>query len=232
MLLWNLGLLFESPFSFIAVLIMVGVSLIIALSFHEASHAFAARLLGDRTGERMGRLTLNPLSHLDPIGTIMLFLVGFGWGKPVPVNPYLMRVSPKVGMGIVSLAGPCANLLIAFVLSLPIRFGVLPWHPPTRFIPHMGESILGLTADLVGAIILYNILLASFNLLPIPPLDGFKILQSISPRPLSDLLFAVERAGPFVLLAVLVLFYITGILWFILRALMNFFALLFVGQGF
>ena len=232
MLLWNLRLLFESPFSFIAVLIMVGVSLLLAISFHEASHAFMARMLGDRTGERMGRLTLNPFAHLDPLGTIMLFLVGFGWGKPVPVNPYLLRIDPKMGMGIVAFAGPAANLFLAFLFSLPIRFGFLPWHPPTRFIPHLGEGALGLAADLLGCIILYNILLASFNLIPIPPLDGFKILQGISPRPLSNFLVAMERMGPFILLIFLVLSYITGLLWYILGALMNFFAFKFVGQGF
>jgi Zn-dependent protease len=143
-------------------------SLLIAIDVHEFAHAWMANELGDPTARYQGRLSLNPLVHLDPMGTIMmLFSVfygfGIGWGKPVPVNPLYLRKGPRVGMGLVAAAGPLSNLVLAAILAVPIRLGLLS----------------GLPRGLLGIVIIVNIGIALFNLLPIPPLDGASILQGI-----------------------------------------------------
>ena len=138
-------------------------ALLIAVTIHEFAHAFAAEKLGDPTPRLQGRLTLNPLSHLDPIGTLMLFIFHFGWGKPVEFDPFNLR-HPKRDTAVIALSGPVSNLILAILLSIVIRF--LP------------SSLLGL---FLIPIITLNISLAIFNLLPIPPLDGSKVLYGILP---------------------------------------------------
>jgi Zn-dependent protease len=144
-------------------------SLLIAIDVHEFAHAWMANELGDSTARYQGRLSLNPLVHLDPMGTIMMLFsifygFGIGWGKPVPVNPVYLRRGPRVGMGMVSAAGPLSNLVLAAVVAVPIRLGLpLPW------------SLVNLILILISV----NIGIALFNLLPIPPLDGASILQGI-----------------------------------------------------
>lgn len=155
-----LDLLFSNPFQF---LLMV-VSLIIALDIHEFSHAWMADKLGDPTPQINGRLTLDPRAHLDPLGTLALFLINFGWGKPVPIDPYNLR-SPKRDTALISLAGPASNLILAIILSLIIRLTNFPL----------------LTGFLIPLIIL-NVNLAVFNLIPFPPLDGAKILTGFLPH--------------------------------------------------
>ena len=152
MLIFNL---ISNPIQFIGFL----VALLIAITIHEFSHAWVAYLYGDATAKSQGRLTLNPLAHLDPLGTIFLFIAGFGWGKPVQVNPQNFA-NPKLDNLTVSLAGPISNLFLAIVLGLVYRFVNLP----TLF-----EQFFVLT-------IFFNLVLMIFNLLPIPPLDGSKIL--------------------------------------------------------
>ncbi len=150
-------------------LIIYAICLIIAITIHEFSHALTADRLGDPTPRSQGRLTLNPLKHLDPIGTIMIFLVHFGWGKPVPIDPYNLK-NPKKDEMLISLAGPASNLIFAALLSLIVRF-----------IP------LGLLATfLLSTAIQFNVLLAVFNLIPIPPLDGSKILLNLLPTSISE----------------------------------------------
>jgi len=158
-----LDLLFADPLSFIIYL----VSIVIAITIHEFSHAWVADKLGDPTPRLAGRLTLNPLAHLDPIGTLALLIARFGWGKPVPIDPYNLA-SPKKDEALISLAGPASNLILAVILSLILRFSPIP-----------------LPVYLFFIIIVLNISLALFNLLPIPPLDGSKILTGILPKDLA-----------------------------------------------
>ncbi|MGI6103294.1 MAG: site-2 protease family protein [Patescibacteria group bacterium] len=148
--------LFSNP---IAILLFV-VALMIALTVHEFAHAWVALLLGDPTAKYHGRVTLNPLAHLDPIGTLLLFVAGFGWGKPVPVNPqYFAR--PALDELLVALAGPASNFLLATILGLAYQL--------------LGDQpILGLVLILTMQI---NLFLMLFNLLPVPPLDGSKIIR-------------------------------------------------------
>lgn len=155
----------RSPLEIVAFLI----SLLIAIDVHEFAHAWMANELGDPTARIQGRLSLNPLVHLDPMGTMMmLFSVfygfGIGWGKPVPVNPVYLRKGPRVGMGLVAAAGPLSNLVLAAMVAVPIRLGLT-----------MSWSLLNLLLILISV----NIGIALFNLLPIPPLDGASILQGI-----------------------------------------------------
>lgn len=144
------------------------VALLLSIDVHEFAHAWAAYRLGDDTAQRMGRLTLNPLAHLDPVGTIMMLVsslagFGIGWGKPVPYNPRQLRVDPRTGGGLVSVAGPASNLLVASLVAVPLRLvarDVLP----------------DLVWDMLVSLAWINILLAVFNLLPVPPLDGHAVL--------------------------------------------------------
>jgi len=154
----------RSPLEIIAFL----TSLLIAIDVHEFAHAWMANELGDSTARYYGRLSLNPLVHLDPMGTVMmLFSVfygfGIGWGRPVPVDPRYLRKGPRVGMGLVAAAGPLSNLVLAAILAVPIRLGLPP----------------GLLRSLLLTVISVNIGIALFNLLPLPPLDGASILQGI-----------------------------------------------------
>jgi Zn-dependent protease len=144
-------------------------SLLIAIDVHEFAHAWMANELGDPTARYQGRLSLNPLVHLDPMGTMMILFsvfsrVGIGWGKPVPVNPLYLRRGPRVGMGLVAAAGPMSNLVLAAIVAVPIRLGLT-----------MSWSLLNLLLILISV----NISIALFNLLPIPPLDGASILRGI-----------------------------------------------------
>lgn len=160
------------------------VGLIIAISVHEFAHAATADRLGDPTPRSQGRLTLNPLAHLDPIGTLMLLVFHFGWGRPVIFDPYNLA-HPRRDAGLISLAGPVSNILTAVVLALLFRVGIIP---------------LLLTPFLYATIIL-NVTLAVFNLVPVYPLDGEKILAAILPRDLAYEYQAVmSRYGTFVLI--------------------------------
>lgn len=153
MLLFNL---IANPLQFIAFL----AAILAAISIHEFAHAWTANIYGDNTPKMMGRLTLNPFAHLDLWGTIFLLLAGFGWGKPVIINPRNFK-NPRIDNLTVSLAGPISNLLLAAVLGLIYRFIALP----------------PILAEIVMMIIFFNLVLMIFNLIPIPPLDGSKILS-------------------------------------------------------
>lgn len=173
--------------------------LIMSVVIHEVSHGYAAYLLGDKTAKYQGRLTLNPLKHLDMFGSIFLPLllviskVGFviGWAKPVPYNPYNLR-NQRWGEAMVAIAGPLSNILIALVFGLIIRFGA--YTLPTSFI------------QLSFILVLINVVLACFNLVPIPPLDGSKILFSVLPDSLGRFRYSLERYG-FVLVLIFVLLF-------------------------
>ncbi len=150
--------------------------LLLSLTFHEVSHGYIAYRLGDMTAKNEGRLTLNPLKHLDPVGTLVMFVAGIGWAKPVPVNPFYFR-DQKKGMMLTSVAGPLSNILLAFVSVFPLEVTII-----TNY-----ESILAGTGfsfylyQFLRMLFIININLAVFNLLPIPPLDGSKILSAVLP---------------------------------------------------
>jgi Zn-dependent protease len=165
-------------------------AIIIGLTFHEYAHGWVAKRLGDRTAEAHGRLTINPVAHLDPVGFILLLLAGFGWAKPVPVNPYNLRGDIKQGMLLVSLAGPATNFLLAVASAVLLGlFGSMQ-------IPYFNI--------IMQYMIVINVVLAIFNLIPIPPLDGSKILAGLLPGR-QDWLDQLEAYGP-ILLIVLVFF--------------------------
>ena len=232
MLLWNLGLLRDDPKAFFLLIVVVAFSLLIAITVHEFSHALMANRLGDPTAKRMGRLSLNPVKHLDPLGTLMLFLVGFGWGKPVPINPNYFRMNPRRGMAISALAGPLSNFALAALLGVLVRVGVVDWHSPWSwpFYPFASWDASWVAADIIGYVILLNLILGVFNLIPIPPLDGFNIAVGILPRRQAEAVARLQQYGPLLLLLLVFLGYFTGFLWdFLLRAV-DLFGRLFVGQ--
>jgi len=172
-------------------------ALLIGFAFHEFAHGYAAYLLGDNTARNQGRLTLNPLAHLDLMGTLLIIFAGFGWAKPVPVNPvnFTRKITMRKGMMLVSLAGPMTNLIIAVIAA--IVYGLMIG---TGFDnPYM--------LTIISAIIGINVNLAIFNLLPIPPLDGSKILAGILPRKYDNLIYTLENYG----MAILLLLFITGL---------------------
>lgn len=168
-------------------------SLFIALPIHEFAHAFAANAFGDDTPRAHGRLTLNPFAHLDIMGSLMMVMAGFGWAKPVPVNPYVLgRRSPAALMW-VSLAGPFSNFLLALLAALPLRFNLIPYTQSGEVLPSL--------YTLVTFFIWTNLALALFNLLPISPLDGDKISDYFAPPPLARILNVIRPYGSFILLA-------------------------------
>jgi Zn-dependent protease len=183
-------------------------ALVISLSIHEFSHAWSAYELGDPTARNLGRLTLNPIAHLDPVGAIMIVFMAFsgwgiGWGKPVPVNPYNLRINPRVGMGLTAAAGPFSNLVLAALAAIPLRL----------------ELPLPTLLSYFSLIMVYtNVSLAIFNLIPLPPLDGFSVIQGLlatfRTRWANDLGNTLDRLapyGPILLLALLSLGWFMGI---------------------
>jgi Zn-dependent protease len=199
-------LLAESLLLFVTFFGAVVTALLAGIAFHEFSHAFTASQLGDNTARLAGRVSLNPTRHLDPAGTFLLFLAGFGWGKPVPVNPWRLRNGPQTGRAMVAAAGPLSNILLAVVASLPMHAGLVPWRSPF-LVP---SSVSGWDAgDFLGlylaSVIIFNVVLAVFNLLPVAPLDGFSVAVGLLPRDLSRSLAGLERYGPGILMLLLVL---------------------------
>ncbi len=198
MILQFIDLAFSNPVEFLMLVAAFAFSMLIGLSFHEFSHALAARALGDRTAERAGRLTLNPRAHLDPVGSVMILLAGFGWAKPTPVNVMNTR-HPMQSLALVALAGPASNLVIAAIASIPLSLGLLTWAPYSEAVGLFFVMVIQL-----------NVLLAVFNFLPLAPLDGFKVVQGLLPRNLSRSFAQLEAWGPGLLLLLIALPWLTN----------------------
>ncbi len=190
MILQSLDLLRQDPVSFILVIGIGLAGLILGFTVHEFSHALTAHMQGDDTARRMGRLTVNPVKHIDLLGFLLLLIVGFGWAKPVQVDPYNLR-GGRLGMSLVAFAGPLSNFILAFVLGFVFRFDLLPVVIQTRGISGV-EEILGFAAFLA---IFFNLILGIFNLIPLPPLDGSKVLGGLLPRALYEPYLRFERYG-------------------------------------
>lgn len=205
------SLLSQNPLEFL----IVATLLIMAIAIHEFAHAAAADHLGDPTPRLSGRLTLNPLAHLDPIGTFLLFFAGFGWGKPVMFDPFNLR-NPRKDAAIISLAGPASNILMAVLGSVLIRL--------TQNIPLF--PLNSLIFEILSLFIYYNVLLAIFNLIPIHPLDGFKVVAGMLPKKYYAEWMALERYGMLFLILLIFPFFgnspITTLISPIMRFLLSF----------
>jgi Zn-dependent protease len=171
------------------------ITLLLAFTFHEYAHAAVATALGDSTPRMHGRLTLNPMAHLDIMGTIVLLFAGFGWAKPVPVNPYAVNRKTKAGMMLVSLAGPTSNLLMGALAALPLRFGWVPLTAST-------SSILPSLGDFLLEFLFINLALFFFNLLPLAPLDGEKVITFFLPDHWVEVYDRIRPYSPIILLAI------------------------------
>jgi len=181
-----LNLLLKDPLGFI----IIAVPLLYSIIFHELAHGWVAYRMGDPTAKMLGRLSLNPLKHLEPMGTMMLFLFGFGWAKPVPVNFNQLRDKRK-GMILVSAAGIITNMILAFCALFLYRL--------------LSPSPSGIAGQLLYYFARINIILAAFNLIPLPPLDGSKILMGFASSSVRNFLFRFERYGLFIIIGLLYL---------------------------
>ena len=196
--------------------LLIGIpGVLIAITFHEFAHAYAAYKLGDDTAKREGRLSLNPFDHLDPVGSLLLLFAGFGWGKPVHVNPtnYTRKMSMEKGEAIVSIAGPVMNIILAFVFAiiqcLIIRYG----RNLAFFTTTMGRILM----VMIDSTIAVNVGLGIFNLIPLPPLDGSKVIMPILPYKAKQFFISNEH----IFYIIFVLIWITGIAGMIISPAIN-----------
>ena len=199
MLLRNFGQLIADPLGFAPF-----------LTIHEFSHAFLAYRMGDFTAKSLGRLSINPLVHLDLMGSLMLLMVGIGWGKPVPVNERAFTKNPTRQMAVVAFAGPFSNLFMAMVLSLPFNFGLieLPFRYTGMFVSTTYQQVIG---EVLITLIAINLLLAVFNLLPIAPLDGSKVAKGVLPSNMAYRLSQLDPWGPGILLTLIAADWFLGV---------------------
>ena len=196
------------------VLVLLIPVLLFALVFHELSHAWVANKLGDPTARYAGRLTLNPMAHLDPIGGLMILFVGFGWAKPVPVDIRYLS-NPRVDMMKIAFAGPASNLLLAFIGGTILRLGF----------------VHGTMAMMIMFFTQINIMLAVFNMIPIAPLDGSQIFSGLLIRTNPELVRNLQIYGPQILMGAILIGYFTPIspIWWFMGPFVNFFLFLFAG---
>lgn len=207
-MLLHLGDLTHNPLALIAFLAAFLVAFVSGIAFHEFSHAWAANELGDDTAARQGRLTLNPLVHVDPAGLVMLLLIGFGWGRPTPVNPSRLRGGAKRGDMLVALAGPVSNFMVAGLAAIPLRLGLVDnIESLNRIRDASGGEIVGL---FLFYIVIFNVLLGVFNLVPIPPLDGFSVAVGILPDALARPLAGLRQYGMAIFMLLILVSFMTG----------------------
>ncbi len=197
-----LDILFSSGMSFsdkLVYILIIAFCVLLSLSVHELSHGFAAYLLGDKTAKYSGRLSLNPMHHLDPFGALCLFLFGFGWARPVPINPMYFK-NKKGGMAITALAGPISNFVVAFLAEIGVVIlGGLTFKSDTSFV----FNLASVSYSICYYLTILNIGLGLFNLIPVPPLDGSKILNAILPQRIYFKIMQYERYG-FIILIILI----------------------------
>jgi Zn-dependent protease len=198
-----LNLLVKDPLAFI----IIAIPLLYAVIFHELAHGWVAFRFGDPTARSLGRLSLNPLKHLDPMGTMMLFLFGFGWAKPVPVN-FNQLSDRRLGMILVSAAGIITNMLLAFCALF--LYQLLSLQPS------------GISAQLLYYFARINIILAAFNLIPLPPLDGSKILMGFASSNVRNFLFRFERYGFLIIIMLLYLGVLDPVISFLQWVIISF----------
>lgn len=175
------------------------VAIIFSLSVHESAHALVAYRLGDPTGKMLGRISLNPLRHLEVFGSLMFLIVGFGWAKPVPVNPANLRKDPRIGLALVSGAGPVSNLLLALLSAVLVV-------ATTAFEVGLPEPV----EVLLQMLVYINVLLAIFNLIPLAPLDGFAVAVGVLPRQMAANFSRLREWGPGILFALVGLSWLTA----------------------
>ncbi len=177
-------------------ILVKAIVLITAIPAHELAHGWVAKKLGDPTASSMGRLTLNPIAHIDPFGAIMLLVTGYGWAKPIPVNvKYFKNI--KRDMALVAIAGPLVNFLLAFVFMIAFKILIIA----TATTANVSNAVLAVS-EIMSSMIVINIGLAVFNLLPLPPLDGSRLLTALLPK---KLYFAFLKYERFVMIALLLL---------------------------
>jgi Zn-dependent protease len=182
--------LFDDPAGFVVGLLFKIPALLLAVTVHELAHGLVADRLGDPTARLQGRLTLNPIPHIDPLGALAFIIAGFGWAKPVPVNAYNLR-HPIRDMALIAAAGPVSNFALAFVGILAFRLV-----QPTTILPAVMDPLLAV----LSYVFLYNLGLGVFNLIPLPPLDGGHFLPYFLPRASWAALHKVEQYGPIILI--------------------------------
>ncbi|HZK43954.1 MAG TPA: site-2 protease family protein [Syntrophomonadaceae bacterium] len=188
-------------------------AILIALTFHEFAHAYVANKLGDDTSYHQGRLTLNPLPHIDWVGFIMLIIFKFGWAKPVQVNPYNFKnTGVKKGMMLVSLAGPAMNIILAILGMIMLKL----------LSPYLYSESAVMAVRLIQPLVQINLILAVFNLLPVPPLDGSKVLAGLLPDSGANVLYSLEQYGPLILILLIFTGVISKVLFPLVNALYGF----------
>ena len=185
----------------LATIISRVIILVIAFTIHEFAHAWAADSFGDSTPRINGRLTLNPLAHLDPLGSLMLLFVGFGWAKPVPVNPYTLRRHSPSAMMWVALAGPLSNFILAGLAAIPFQLNMYTVSDLYASYATPSAAILPSPVGFLFDFITINLVLGLFNMIPIPPLDGDKIAAFFMPDAWKGTMDRIRPYGPMILVA-------------------------------